>query len=132
MKMNNTIYSRTSWFWELSKGNKELFIQDNCPFERYSFEIIKPTTPIPTKPVTVRIEAVIMSTPNMGLFDWPDNVALILAGVIMIPMPVNSIIINMIEIIVSLSIIFFRHNLSYSLSKTYVLSTAAAIFVFLL
>src|ERR687887_608160 len=79
MKMSNTIYSHTSWFWELSKGNKELFIQDNCPFEGYSFEIIKPTTPIPTKPVTVRIEAVIMSTPNMGLFDWPDNVALILA-----------------------------------------------------
>ena len=58
---------------------------------------------MPTKPVTVKIEANSITAPNIGLFDRPDNIAIILAGPIIIPIPANSIIINMIEVIVSLS-----------------------------
>jgi hypothetical protein len=55
--------------------------------------------------VTVKIEANNITAPNIGLFDRPDSIAVILAGPIIIPIPANSIIINMIEVIVSLSIL---------------------------
>ena len=69
----------------------------------WSFEIMNPIIAIPTKPETNSTEANVMIAPKKVLVCCTGSIVAIFVGLIMIPIPMNNIVTNMMNRITSRS-----------------------------